>query len=52
VETGALDQLVDRLDKIADALRLKSIHDPLMDDLGDLAEELEEIIEVLANEGL
>lgn len=43
-------EIVERLEEIADALRLKSFHGSYMDDLTDLAEELQRIIEELAKD--
>jgi hypothetical protein len=41
---------IDRIVQVAEALRLKSNHDPFADDLEDLATELQDIADILTQE--
>ena len=47
-----MDEVIERLVEIADELRLKSQHNPMMDDLFEMGEKVQELAEWLEENSL
>ena len=47
-----MDEVIERLVEIADELRLKSQHNPMMDDLFEMGEKVQELAEWLEENNL
>jgi len=52
VDRAVLDQQVDRIIEASEILRMKGTSNPTLDDLTDLAEELQDVAEIITEEYL